>query len=534
MRGLILAISLVCLTVPLHAKEADIAILGGTVVDGTGKAQRKADVLITGDKISFIGKTNPRKLKARRVINATGRIVTPGFIDTHAHGNPLADRSFDNFLLQGATTVVIGQDGVSPQDESVDYTDHLTLADWLAAQRGETVKFKGPVTLAQWIASAEKSGVEVNIAPLSGMGTNRMLAGARTEARITAEQMAASEEILKADLAAGAYGLSSGLEYVPGRYAENDELVRLARITGAAGGIVVSHMRSEDNDKIEAAIDELIAQAIPARVHISHLKIVFAKEGSEADAVLDKLARAKRSGIQISADVYPYYAGYADMTLVYPSWAKRREQWEAALATRRNELEQALVDIVNRRNGPEAILISSGQYKGKTLKQIADELHLPFVKVLTDVFGYGGPSAAHRIMLPEVQDRFITASGIAIASDGGPWINHPRSWGTYPQMLQSFVRERELLSIEAAVYKMSGLPAQIMQFRDRGVLKKGNKADILVIDMAKLVNNASWTKANAPPSGYDAIIVNGAIAVENGTKSDRKYGQILRRAGGGK
>lgn len=522
-----------CLAAPIYAKQADIAVLGGTVIDGSGAQGIEQDVLISDGKIVFVGTVMPAELDAKLVVDATGRVVTPGFIDTHAHGNPLTDNNFDNFLLQGVTTVTLGQDGTSPQNERVDYIEHLTFTEWSRAAAGLPVAFRGPITLRQWMAAVGRKGVEVNIAPLSGFGTNRALAGARTEAPITDEQLAKSTQILRDDLSAGAFGISNGLEYVPDRYAKTDELRRLAQEVGNAGGVVMSHMRSEDSDKIASAISELISQALPARVHIAHLKIVFARAPEEANGVLDQIREARRTGIPLSADVYPFYAGYADMTLVYPPWAKRREQWEDALRNRRFELEAALEDTVKRRNGPEAILISSGPFAGKTLKQIADEKGLSFVKVLTDVFGYGGPDAAHQVMLPAVQDRFVSAPDIAISTDGGPWINHPRSWGTYPQVLQNFVRDGKRIGLESAVYKMTGLPAAILAMKDRGLIRVGMAADLVVIDMAQISNEATWTNAATPPKGFDAVIVNGNLAVHFGKKQVGTFGQVLKRTGAG-
>lgn len=521
------------LAAPLQAEQVDIAVLNGTVIDGSGAPAVEQDVLIRDGRIVFVGTVRPSELHAKVTINARGRIVAPGFIDTHAHGNPLVDGSFENFLMQGVTTVVLGQDGTSPQDERVDYVDHLRFEDWSRAAAGLPVDFPGPVTLRQWMKAVDRQGVEVNIAPLSGFGTNRALAGARTEAPITDDQLAKSVRILREDLSAGAFGLSNGLEYVPDRYAKTDELRLLAQEVGQAGGVVMSHMRSEDSDKIGAAIAELTSQALPARVHIAHLKIVFARKPEEAGSVLAQIRDAQRAGIPLSADVYPFYAGYADMTLVYPSWAKRREQWEDALRNRRAELEATLEETVNRRNGPEAILISSGPFAGKTLKQVADEKGISFVKVLTDVFGYGGPAAAHRVMLPEVQDLFVSAPDIAISTDGGPWINHPRSWGTYPQVLQNFVRDRKLLSLESAIHKMTGMPAAILGMNDRGLVRVGRAADLVVIDMSEISNEATWTKAAAPPKGFDAVIVNGSLAVHLGEEQAGKFGRVLKRAGEG-
>ncbi len=503
-----------CVSVGRPTDGVDLAILNGTVVDGTGAPARRADILIRGDEIVFVGRADRARLQSARIVDAAGRYVVPGFIDNHAHGNPLLDQNFENFLRQGVTTVVLGQDGVSPQDVGDRDAEH---------------GIPGPATLAQWMQAVDAHGVEVNVAALSGHGTNRMLAGGRTEAPLTPQQRAAAAEILRGDLAAGAFGLSSGLEYVPGRYASTEELAELAEIVGAVDGVVMSHMRSEDDDRIAGAIAELIEQGRHARVNISHIKIVFGRSADQAEAVLRQIREARAAGIRISADVYPYLAGYGDMTLVYPSWAKRRDQWEAAVRDRRPELEAALIASVNRRNGPGAILIGSGPYAGKTLEQVARELNRPFVEVLIDVFGFGGPGAAHRMMAAEVQDRFIADPDISISTDGGPWINHPRSWGTYPTVLGYYVRDRHLITMEAAIRKMTSLPASVLGLRDRGVIAVGRKADLVVFDPTTIRSNATWENARQAPTGIDAVIVNGAVALSQGQVSATRHGHVLRR-----
>jgi len=519
---------------PAVAQDVDIAVLGGKVIDGTGSEARLVDVLIKAGRIVEVGRADRKRLKAKQVIDAKGLIVAPGFIDSHAHGNPLVDKNFDNFLLQGVTTVVLGQDGVSPQDERVDYTDKLNFDDWSAANKGRPTTFPGPVTLAQWMKAVSAKGVSTNVAPLSGFGTNRALAGARTETPITPDQQSRSSAILEADLAAGAFGISSGLEYVPDRYSNKAELMTAAKITGRHGGLVMSHMRSEDSDKIAASVEELADQGRHARVHISHLKVVFARKGAEGDAFLSLLRDMRAKGVRISADVYPYYAGYADMTLVYPAWAKRRDQWDTAIREKRTILEAELEANVQRRNGPEAILIASGPYAGKTLKDIATEKGVSFTSVLIDIFGYGGPAAAHRVMLPEVQDKLVAARDIAISTDGGPWINHPRSWGSFPEVLERFVRERQLLSLESAIHKMTGLPASIVGLSDRGEIAKGKVADLVVFDFVRIHNNASWIKADAPPTGFEAIILNGNLVVASGERLPGDAGLVLKRQGSGR
>ncbi len=512
------------------AEDVDIAILNGQIVDGTNSPAFQADILIKDGKIVFIGDAENSDFQAATVIDAADRWVTPGFIDLHAHGNPLIARSFDNFLTQGVTTVTLGQDGVSPMFEQVWFRRQYTHDTWRAAASGDVVDFAKPITLRHWMQAVENRGIEVNIAPMSGHGTGRRLVGAY-ESNLSASQKAGIEEMVRADMEAGAWGISSGLEYVPGRYSSLSELVDLAKIVGEYDGLILSHIRSEDEDKIARAIDEAIAQGKHARVGISHLKIVYGKSASDAENVLSKIRSARENGIEIIADTYPYLAGYACMTLVYPSWAKRQEEWEDAVANKRTELEAALRARVFKRNGPEAILIGSGEYAGKTLKEVADQLGKPFEKVLIDDFGYCGPGAAHRIMREDIQEQFIAAPDVAISTDGGPWINHPRSWGGYPKVLDEYTLRKKLMPVELAIHKMTGLPANFLKLPERGTLKIGNAADVLVIDPVKIKSNATWTDARQAASGFDAVIVNGHLALHNDQILERQAGQMLRRVG---
>lgn len=509
----------------------DLAILGGLVIDGTGAPGRSGDVLVRGVRIVFVGRVDRRGLVAGRTIRAEGKLVSPGFIDLHSHGNPLVEPSFANFLLQGVTTIVLGQDGVSPQAEDVDYEASASLGAWRAARKGGPRAGAGPVTLAQWMAAVDAKRPDVNIATLSGFGVDRTLAGVGAAPVPTAGQLAAEKEILGADLEAGAFGMSSGLEYVPDRYSRTAELAALADVVGDHGGVVMSHMRSEDDDQIAQSIAELAAQGRRARVNISHLKIVFGKTRAQAEAVLAQIRRIRAGGVEMSADVYPYIAGFADMTLLYPPWAKRKDEWDAAVQGRRPELEAYLHARVLKRNGPQAILIASGPYAGMTLKEVAEKKAMSFEKVLIDVFGYPGPDAAHRVMASEAQETFVAAPDVAISTDGGPRIRHPRSWGTYPKVLREYVVDSHRLTIEAAIHKMTGLPAHVLRLADRGRIAIGAKADIDVIDLAAIKSTATWEKFDQAPLGFVAVVVNGAVAAENGRAAPMRYGRVLRRPG---
>jgi N-acyl-D-amino-acid deacylase len=477
----------------------DLWIRSGSVVDGSGRERVQADVLIRADTIAFVGA--PRaNVQARRTIDARGKVVTPGFIDTHGHGDPLTD-SFTNFLAQGITTVVLGQDGSSPGS-------------------GDQ-----PVPLAEWMRRVQARGSEVNIATFSGHGTLRTLAGVGEAPKPTDAQLRAMQDMLRADLNAGAYGLSFGLEYSPGRYSQVAETKALGDVAGRHGGIVMSHMRTEDSGKIAAALDELLH--IDAPLHVSHVKIVSAQRLEEAKEVLDRLERARAQGKRVTADVYPYLASVASFQFLYPDWARRREDYDAAVRERRADLEQHLRKRVRERNGPKAILFTAGQHAGKTLADLAVQLNKPYEKVIIDDVGYVGPAQAHFHMSPAVQGAFITADHVSICTDGSPGSAHPRSYDSFVKVLDEYVGAPPKMSFERAVHKMSGLPATILGV-DRGLIVSGRKADILVLDPKQLDSRATFTEPTLAPRGVDFVIVNGAVAFEQGAAVG-KNGRMLRR-----
>ena len=425
---------------PDYSARYDVLISGGTIVDGTGAPAFQGDVLIKGDGIAYVGQLDGSRIQADQLLDATGRVVTPGFIDTHAHGDPLISGLQESFVLQGVTTKVVGQDGRTPgfhMDIRAGY--RLSMDEWRESIASPDPASDHSRSLLEWSLKVEQEGVAPNMAALVGIGSLRWMTGVGTRPVPTPEQLAMMIEILEAEMQAGAYGISSGLEYVPERYSHTDELVALAKVVGARDGVVMSHMRTEDAGAILGAIDELVAQGRYARVNASHIKIVGGLTRQEGEEVVDRIRAARDEGVDITADVYPYVAGMADMALVYPSWAKQRSEFEAAAENDRPRLEQALFDRVMSRHGPERILIVSGEFSGKTLAQAADSLTLPFVDVLIDVFGFGGPGAAHFTQSRETHDVFILADHIAIGTDGSPSTRHPRSYGTYPKVIEEYV-----------------------------------------------------------------------------------------------
>jgi len=484
----------------------DLHIKNGTIVDGTGAPKFSGDVLINDTIIVFVGTVDSQKIRASKTIDATNKIVAPGFIDAHAHGNPLAGNNdyMRSFLRQGVTTVFLGQDGSSSN---------------------------GKIKFSQWVDDVNAHGSGPNIATLVGHGSLRAISGGGEKDKVSAAEQTKMEALLTEAMQQGAYGMSTGLEYLPGRYADAEELNGLAKVVGEYDGLISSHIRSEDDDKVKEAVDEVIAQGKYAKVNVTHIKVVYGKTRAQGEAVLKQIRDARAQGMTITADVYPYLASYGSMIYLYPEWAKRESEFNEAVKTRRPEFETFLRAKIKRRNGADAILISKGEYAGKTLQEVADILDKPPEQVIIE-FGHSGPSTAHFIMTKDTQDVFITAPDVSISSDGSPTMRHPRSYGSFPKVLEEYVVRDELLPIELAIHKMTGLTANTFGLSSRGILAKDMAADILVIDLANVKAGTGWGNINAVPSGFDAVIVNGRVTDTVASSGADVYGQVLLKTRG--
>lgn len=488
----------------------DLLIEDAMLVDGTGAAPVQADILVEGDRIAFIGDVPKGAATADRTIAAAGRTVSPGFIDTHTHANPLTD-SFDGFLAMGVTTVILGQDGRSA---------NITRSDAPSSPERD---------LGQWLRKVEAKGVQLNVAVLTGHGTIRHLADIPDSARgLTAEQQVRINAILADELSAGSFGLSTGLEYVPGRYAETAELVPLAKLVADADGVIISHMRTEDDGQVEGAVQELVDYGANARIQASHLKIVFGKGPETAHRLLSFIEEKQRAGARLSADVYPYTAGYGGLGLIFPEWALSPADYKQVVKTRRAELLTYLKARMTKRGGPGALLFGSAPIAGKTLADVSAERGKPFEEVLLDL-GPDGAHGAHFIMDEGVQDLLVASPLTAISTDGGPSIRHPRGTGTYARLIEHYVEGTKALTLQEAVRKSSSLPAAAMGFSDRGIVRVGAKADLLLFDPAKVRAKSDYLKPYELAQGFDVVIVNGRVARENGATSVGRYGKVLRR-----
>jgi N-acyl-D-amino-acid deacylase len=490
---------------PAAPPEYDLLIRNGTVIDGTGAPGRAADVLIRDDRIARVGSIDVARVSAKRVIDAAGMVVTPGFIDTHAHGDPLKTPEFVNSLAMGVTTICLGQDGESPED---------------------------PVA---WMRAVEEAHPAVNVATFVGHGTVRKLAGVGLQRDPAPQQVETMQRLVQEALEQGCLGLTTGLEYQPGSFASLDELIALARPVARAGGLVMSHMRSEDDDTIEAALAELLAQGRGSGcpVHVSHIKVVYGHGAQRAEQVLAQMQAARDAGLSVTADIYPYTASYTGIDIVFPEWAKPPHDYDEVVSTRRAELADHLRRRVAQRNGPQATLFGTEPWTGKTLAQLAAELNKPFEDVLIDTIGLGGADAAYFVMDAALQERLLVDPHVMICSDGGPTSRHPRGHGAFARVIRAYVAERGLLTLEEAVRKMTGLAAATVGLDRLGLgrLAEGCVADLLVFDPKQVRDHATYEEPHRLATGFEWVVVNGRIAVENGKVTGIRAGRLLRRAG---
>ncbi len=477
-----------------------LLIRNGLILDGSGAPPRAGDVLVRGDTILYTGEVDTSLISVEQTIDAGGRYISPGFIDTHAHGDPLETPAFENFLAMGATTICLGQDGESPLLEDI----------------------------RNWMQQVDSVGPGVNIAMFVGHGALRELSGTAYKPEPTPPEMARMEQLLNDALDAGCFGLTTGLEYTPGLYAGEEELLALARVVGRHNGLIMSHVRNEDNDAIEASLRELLRQGQYCNVQVSHLKVVFGKGKERAEDILALLEEARsNSRFSVTADLYPYTASYTGIGIVFPQWAKPPNDYEKVKRERREELLDFLRRKVMARNGPEATLFGTKPYAGKTLAQLSAEQGRPFEEVLLDI-GPAGASGAYFVMDEALQARLLADAHVMVCSDGSPTMHHPRGYGSFARIIETYVQKEQLLSLPEAVRKMTSLPAQTLGLADRGLIKPGYRADLLVFDPENVKATATFPDPHRLAEGMEWVVVNGRVAFRGGQAKTRN-GRVLRK-----
>jgi len=504
----------------------DVLIVGGTVLDGSGAPGVRADVAVRGDRIVDIG-PSLRRDGARRVIDATGLVVAPGFVDLHAHLDPLLRLpDAESAVRQGVTTALGGPDGGSP---------------W---------------PLGQYLDSARTLGVGLNVAFLVGHNTVREAVLGMQDRAPTADELARMQRMVAQAMGEGAWGISTGLRYLPGTFSKTDEVVALSRVAADSGGIYTSHLREEGLGLIDG-VAEAIRIGREARIPIvlTHHKVVGKPMWGASVRTLAMLDSARAAGIDVVADQYPYTATYTGIGVLMPSWAMA--DGDSALERRlgdpalRDSIVRGIVfNILNDRGGGDLQRVQLARVpwqrdlEGRTLHDWAVARGLAptpetGAELVIEAVRRGGVSAIYHVLDEGDVDRIMRHPQVMIASDGrltrpGEGHPHPRWYGTFPRVLGRYVRERGVLTLPEAVHKMTGQPAARLGLRDRGRIAPGSHADIVVFDPATVADRATFEAPHQYPVGIPWVLVNGTVAVEEGRFTGARAGRILRRGRDGK
>lgn len=536
-----------------QAPQYDLLIRNGLIIDGSGTPAVKADLAVKGDRIMRIGDLSGAT--ATRIIDAQGLVVAPGFIDLLGQSETylLIDPRAMSKVMQGVTTEITGEgESIAPINERQ-----------IKEQEGFLRRFNLSIdwrTLDQYFKRLEKQRTGVNLGTFVGATQVREYVIGYEDRDPSKAELEQMKELIAQAMRDGALGLSSSLQYVPARFAQTSELVELAKVAQQYGGIYATHQRSEANT-IDASLNEVFEIALKAKIKVEiwHLKTAYKKNWGRMPHVLRRIAEARTSGVDVSADIYPYIAGSTALTATLPPWALEGGTEKMLSRLRDPALRQRLKQEISAdqtaweniylgSGGPEGVLVSSvvkrelESLQGKRISEIAqlqkkDPLDTVFDLILAD----DGQTGAIYFMMSEDDMRaamkspfvtFCTDSG-ARATDGplSGSKSHPRGWGTYPRILGKYVREEKLLSLETAINKMTGAPAARVGLRDRGLLREGMFADITIFNPSTVIDRATFESPNQYPVGIEYVLVNGQISVDKGQRTPALAGRALRGPG---
>jgi len=492
------------------AQDVDLIIRGGSLIDGSGSPATKTDIGIKGDRIVFVGNSAGRN--AKRLIDATGLVVTPGFIDPHTHtasdlSDPKRSRN-DAYLMQGVTTVVTGNDGDSPTAVGS--------------------------TLAKWA----QQGIGTNAALFIGQGTVRSEVMGMSDAKPTAEQLDRMKKLVDTAMKEGAIGISTGLYYAPGSFSSTEEVIELARMAAQHNGIYDTHMRDESSYSIGllASVRETIRIGEEAHlpVMISHIKALGADVWGQSSDVITVIDNARKAGVKVTASQYPYTASGTSVTAaLVPRWAEAGG--DGALLKNLNDnslrprLSNEMKQNLTRRGGPDSLLITASRDKtivGKTLAMIARERNESPVEAAIEIVKSGGSDVASFNMKESDIEAFMRQSWVMTCSDGSE--GHPRKYGTYPRKLRQYVYEKHVIPLEFAIRSSTPLPAETLGLTERGLLKPGYFADVLVFDPTTFNERATYQQPRVLSTGVRYLTVNGQLAIDDGSLTTALAGKALK------
>lgn len=527
-------------------KEYDLIISGGTVYDGTRSPGKKRDLGIKQDRIVAVEKNIPVS-KARKVIDARGLAVAPGFIDAHSHTDVglMVNPKAESKIRQGVTTEISGNCGYSP----------FPIADSVWEETKEQIKNEYEIEL-DWndikgfFQKLEKRKMALNYATLLGQGSLRGAVVGYDDISPTEQDIQKMKNMVAENMKAGAFGVSTGLEYAPGSYAETDELIEICRPVKELGGVYASHIRDEGDALLEA-LDEAItiARKTGVSLQVSHLKVAYPRNWSKITAMLKKIENARKQGVEILADRYPYIAGSTGLSFYFPLWAKQGTTSEFISRLKNPDYDEKLRQYIKKQEKKLgswdkvlicSVITSKNKFlEGKTVLEGAQELHKKPYEFMKDLIieEKNQVSMIIFMMKEENLQRILTHPLVVIGSDGNAVAPygilhkgkpHPRYYGTFPRVLGKYAREQKLFSLETAIQKMTSLTARKFGLKARGEIKNGYYADLVVFDPDRVIDKATWTQPHTYPSGIISVVVNGQLVVEEENHTGRLPGKILK------
>ena len=522
--GLIMFSLMRCNSVPTF----DVVIKNGTVYDGTQSAPIQTDIAIIDDEIVLVGQLD--RFRAKQEIDASNLAVTPGFIDTHTHLDPYENllnlSNAESQLRQGVTSSIGGPDG-----------------------RGVPLH----LTVKELLDTLETVGIGINMGFMAGHNKVRKKVMGLENRAPTQEELEQMKKMVGQAMDEGAFGLSTGLKYLPGNFAQLEEIIELSKVAAIKGGVYSTHLRDEGL-QIMAAIEETIKISKQADIPVilTHHKVIGKPMWGKSKQTLARVDQARANGIKILLDQYPYNASHTGLSVLIPAWARAggQEKFIKRLndpKTFKKIKSEIIFNILNDRGGEDLRRIQFARVKwqpeleGKTLYDwIVQEGKEPTLEMGAEyvILGQknGGASCIYHAMDEKDVENIMQHPLTMIASDGrlstpGEGHPHPRSYGTFPRVLSTYVREKKLLSLEEAIYKMTLFPAQTYGIEDRGLLRKGMKADLVIFTADQIQDKATFIEPHQYPEGILYVIVNGKLAVDQGKFLNQLNGKVLRKNG---
>lgn len=527
----------------------DVLIRGGLVYDGSGAEPYLGDVGVIGERIAFVGR--PENLRARRTIDADGLAVSPGFVNmlSQSHESLLVDGRAKSELLQGVTLEVTGEgDSMGP------LTDAMAARN--EARQGDIRYEIGWRSLGGYLEAVERRGVSVNIASMVGAATVRDHVLGEADVQPTPDQLAQMRGLVGQAMAEGALGVSSALIYAPGAYATTAELAALATEAGRWGGLYITHLRSEGDDLI-GALDEAIeiARASGAPAEIYHLKVAGQSNWPKLDAAIDRIEGARAGGVRITADMYPYTAGATGFDAAMPQWI-RDGGLEAWIARMRDPAKRARLvgEMRDPAPGYESALRASGPAGARLLAFKNDRLKPLVGRTLAEVAAMRGQSPEDAVIDLVIEDGSRIGVAYTIMSEqnvrreiGLPWMSfcsdgqatapegvflkfaqHPRAYGAFARVLGRYVRDEKAATLPDAIRRLTGFPAANLSLGERGLLRVGYFADIVVFDPNAIQDHATFDDAQVFATGVRFVLVNGGVAVDEAEVTEVRSGRAVR------